>query len=176
MAKQQKFLIAQIGKSVGLRGDLKLHLHTDFPKQFKKDATFSSDRGELRVADVNFKRGTIRFVGYDGVDNAKKLTNAKIYSSLEQTKELCSLDEGEHFWFDIIGCDIVEEGEVLGKVADIQRLLDIDYLSIKTTKSLVEEGMPKEFLLPYIPRYIIQADIESKEIQTQDAKDVLEAS
>jgi 16S rRNA processing protein RimM len=176
MTKQQKFLIAQIGKSVGLRGDLKLHLHTDFPEQFKKDATFSSDRGELKVADVNFKRGTIRFVGYDGVDNAKKLTNAKIYSSLEQTKELCSLNEGEHFWFDIIGCDVVEDGEVLGRVTDIQRLLDIDYLAIKTDKLLVEEGMPKEFLLPYIPRYIIQADIESKKIQTQDAKDVLEAS
>jgi 16S rRNA processing protein RimM len=176
MLKQQRFLIAQIGRTVGLKGDLKLHIHTDFPEQFKKDATFSSDRGELQVADINFKRGTIHFVGYDGVDNAKKLTNAKIYSSLEQTKELCSLDEGEHFWFDIIGCDIVENKEVLGKVVDIQRLLDIDYLSIKTTKALVEDGMPKEFLLPYIPRYIIQANVDSKEIQTQDAKDILEAS
>jgi 16S rRNA processing protein RimM len=155
---------------------LKLHLHTDFPEQFKKDELFSSDRGDLRIADINLKRGTIRFVGYENIDDAKKLTNAKIYSSLEKTKELCSLDEGEHFWFDIIGCDVVEDGEVLGRVTDIQRLLDTDYLAIKTAKGFVEDGMPKEFLLPYIPRYIINSDIDAKEINTQDAKDVLEAS
>jgi 16S rRNA processing protein RimM len=176
MAKNNKFLIAQVGRTVGLRGDLKLHLHTDFPEQFKKGITFSSDRGELKVSDINLKRGTIRFDGFENIDDAKKLTNAKIYSSLEQTKELCNLQDGEHFWFDIIGCSVVEDGEILGKVADIQRMLDIDYLVIKTDKKLQEQNMPKEFLLPYIPRYIDSSDIQAKEIYTKDAKDVLEAS
>jgi len=176
MTKQTKFLIAQVGRTVGLRGDLKLHLHTDFPQQFKKGITFKSDRGDLTVSDINLKRGTIRFEGFGNIDDAKKLTNAKIYSNLEQTKELCSLDEGEHFWFDIIGCDIVDDGEVLGKVVDIQRMLDIDYLQIKTDSKLVKENMPKEFLLPYIPRYIDSCDIDAKAIYTKDAKDILEAS
>jgi len=176
MAKQTKFLIAQVGRTVGLRGDLKLHLHTDFPKQFKKGITFNSDRGDLTISDINLKRGTIKFVGYDNVDDAKRLTNAKIYSNLEKTQELCSLNKGEHFWFDIIGCDIVEDGELLGRVVDIQRMLDTDYLQIKTDSKLLQEDMPKEFLLPYIPRYIDSCDIDSKEIYTIDAKDILEAS
>jgi len=173
---KQKFLIAQLGKTVGLQGDMKLHLHTDFPEQFQKGKVFSSDRGELKVSSVNFKRGTIRFVGFETIDDAKKLTNTKIYASLEQTKELCSLDEGEHFWFDIIGCDIVDSDELLGRVVDIQRLLDTDYLYIKTDKELVDAGMAKDFLLPYIPRYVISADVEAKRVLTQDAKDILEAS
>ena len=65
---------------------------------------------------------------------------------------------------------------VLGVVDDIQRMVDTDYLVVKTDEKLVEEGFSKSFLLPYIDRYILNADIEAKKIYTKDAKDILEAS
>jgi len=173
---KDKFFIAQIGRTVGLWGDLKFHLHTDFPEQFKKGATFQSSRGDLTIADVNMKRGLVRFEGFENIDAAKKLTNVKLYSDEAQTKANCNLEKGQHFWFDIMGCDVLEGNEVLGKVTDIQRLADVDYLSIDTDKTLVEAGLPKNFLLPYIDRYIIEADIDSKTIHVKDGKDVLEAS
>lgn len=172
----KKFFIAQIGRTVGLWGDLKFHLHTDFPEQFKVGQTYHSDRGELTLSAIDLKKGIVRFQGYEGLDHAKKLTNAKIYASEEETKAGCNLAEGEHFWFDIIGCKVVQGDEVLGEVKDIQRMLDTDYLAIETEESLVAEGLPKNFLLPYIPRYVLKADIENKTISTQDAKDILEAS
>lgn len=170
------FFIAQIGRTVGLWGDLKLHLHTDFPEQFKVGKTYKSDRGDLTIADINHKRGTIRFRGYESVDSAKKLTNAKLYADQEQTKESCELEEGQHFWFDVIGCAVKQDDEVLGVVEDIQRMADTDYLSVKTEKNLVEAGLAKNFLLPYIERYIINVDTEEKVVYTKDAKDILEAS
>ena len=173
---QEQFYIAQIGRTIGLWGDLKLNLHTDFPEQFKVGATFKSDRGDLTISDVNFKRGTIRFQGYESIDSAKKLTNAKMYSDLEKTKANCSLEEGQYFYFDIEGCTVVQGDLILGKVDDIQRMVDTDYLVVKTDEALVEEGMSKSFLLPYIDRYILSADIETKKIYTKDAIDILEAS
>ena len=173
---KKRFFIAQIGRTVGLWGDLKLHLHTDFPEQFKIGQTYQSDRGELEIADINLQRGIVKFRRYESVDSAKKLTNAKIYANIEQTKEQCNLEEGQHFWFDVIGCVVKQDGEVLGTIEDIQRMLDTDYLSIKTDDILVEAGMSKHFLLPYIPRYIIETNVEEKTVYTQDAKDILEAS
>jgi len=173
---KERFFIAQVGRTVGLWGDLKFHLHTDFPEQFKKGATFQSSSGELTIADVNMKRGLVRFVGYESIDAAKKLTNVKLYANEAQTKANCNLEKGQHFWFDIIGCDVVEEQEVLGRVEDIQRLADVDYLVIHTDKALVDAGLPKNFLLPYIERYIIEADTDAKVIRVKDGKDVLEAS
>ncbi len=170
------FFIAQIGRTVGLHGDLKFHLHTDFPEQFKPGATFQSSRGDLTIAGVNLKRGTVRFRGYENIDDAKKLTNVKLYADEAQTKANCSLGEGEHFWFDIIGCSLEEDGEVLGTVTDIQRMADVDYMAIDTDAALVEKGMPKQFLLPYIDRYVVRADTEVKRVYVKDAKDVLEAS
>ncbi len=173
---QDKLFIAQVGRTVGLHGELKLHLHTDFPQQFQDGVTFDSSRGKLTINHYNHKKGTISFVGYASMEDAKKLTNAKIYSTKEQTKDLCELEEGEHFWFDIIGMSVYDGDLNLGVVADIDRMLDTDYLSIKTEKNLIQNGMPKEFLIPYIPRYILSVDESSQKIITKDTLQILEAS
>ena len=169
-------LIAQIGRTIGLWGDLKFHLHTDFPEQFKIGNTYKSNRGALTIADINFTRGIIKFRGYESIDSAKKLTNTKIFANEAQTRENCELKEGQHFWFDIIGCTLMQEEMVLGIVTEIQRMGDTDYLVIATDKALIEAGLSKNFLLPYIERYVINADVEEKRVYTKDAKDILEAS
>ena len=173
---QEQFFIAQVGRTVGLWGDLKFHLHTDFPEQFKVGTTYKSNRGDLTISDINFKRGTVRFTGYESIDSAKKLTNTKLFANEIQTKENCDLKEGQHFWFDIIGCTVKQDNEILGVVEDIQRMADTDYLSVKTENTLVESGLSKYFLLPYIERYVLKADTEEKIVYTKDAKDILEAS
>jgi len=174
--KQDKFFIAQVGKTVGLWGDLKFHIHTDFPEQFQIGQFYQTDRGTLEVIDMNMTRGIIKFRNYETLDSAKKLTNVKIYASKEDTTKNCDLNDGQHFWFDIIGSDLIENDLTLGFVKDIQRILDVDYLLIDTDKSLIESGLSKSFLVPYIPRYIVEADTTSKKIFSKDAKDILEAS
>ena len=172
----EQFFIAQIGKTVGLWGDLKFHLHTDFPEQFKVGQTYQSDRGSLEILSINPSRHTIKFRGYESLESAKKLTNAKLYTDKTQTLENCKLAEGEHFWFEVIGTTVEEKGEVLGTVVEIQRLLETDYLLVETDEHLKESGLPQTFLIPYIPRYILEMDPSAKKIFTQDTKDILEAS
>jgi len=169
-------LIAQVGRTIGLWGDLKFHIHTDFPEQFKIGKTYKTDRGDLTIADMNTKRGIIRFQGYESIDAAKKLTNVKIFADIAQTKENCDLEEGQHFWFDVIGCTVEDEGIVIGTIEDIQRMGDTDYLVIKTDESFVKDGLSQTFLLPYIDRYVVKADMEAKLVYTKDAKDILESS
>jgi len=172
----EQFFVAQIGRTVGLYGDLKLHLHTDFPEQFRVGATVDSSRGTLEIASYNPTRGIVSFVGYSSIDSAKRLTNTKLYSNKELTKQSCTLDDGQYFWFDIIGSDIYDGDVKLGVVSDIDRMLVTDYLLVNTTQELIDTGLPKSFLLPYIPRYILSVDTQNKRIDTQDAREILEAS
>ncbi len=169
-------LIAQIGRTIGLWGDLKFHLHTDFPEQFKVGNTYKSMRGDLTIADINFTRGIVKFRGYESIDSAKKLTNVKIFANEAQTRENCALKKGQHFWFDVIGCSVKQGEEVLGLIEDIQRMGDTDYLLLKTEEALVNEDLPKTFLIPYIDRYVLNVALEEKVLYVQDAKDILEAS
>lgn len=172
----KKFLVAQFGRAVGLKGELKLNLHTDFPEQFKKFRKLDTQRGTLEIESYNPKRGLIKIVGVDTPEDAKKLTNAKIYSSEDETREYCNLEEGQYFWFDLIGCNIIEDGNILGRVRDITRMPTSDYFEIDTDSKLIEDGYAKSFLLPYLPNFIKSVDISEKKIETIGAKDILEAS
>ncbi len=171
-----RFFIAQLGKTIGLWGDLKLHLHTDFPEQFKIGQSYESDRGVLEIIDINSKRGTIKFRGYESLESAKKLTNTKIYANQKHTIDNCTLQENERFWFEVIGASVWEDEKLLGIVTEIQRLMDTDYILVETDKSLVQIDLPKSFLIPYIPRYIVDMDRAQQKIYARDAIEILEAS
>jgi 16S rRNA processing protein RimM len=169
--------IAQIGKVVGLKGDLKFHDRSDFPDQFKKGAVFTTHKGtELTVAAFNAARSQIRFVGFDSRESAQALTNTLLYTTKEATRENCDLEEGEFFWFDVEGCAVYEKGQLLGIVEAIDRIAETDYLYIKTDKALTDQKMSASFLIPYVDRFIEKADIKNKRIDVIDGLSLLEAS
>lgn len=169
--------VAKLGKSVGLKGDMKIFIDSDFPEQFKKGATFTTNKKiKLTVKSYNSNRETICFEEISDIDEAKKFTNQELYSTIEETKESCSLNNNQYFWFDIISCEIYENEELLGKITDIHRYPISDYLEINTSLSLIESGLPKVFLLPYENNYILNVDIKNKRINVKDAKAILENS
>jgi 16S rRNA processing protein RimM len=169
--------IATIGKVVGLKGDMKLHIKSDFPEQFVSGNSFLLNKKETIVlSDVNHERGLIKIKGCTTPEDARKFTNAKLYTTYEDTRENCHLEDGEYFWFDIEGCSIYEDGKLLGDVSEIDRLLDNNYLKIKTDKELVSDGYAKSFLLPYNGTFIVDTDVENKKITVIGGMDILEAS
>jgi len=173
---KKEFLVAQFGRAVGLKGEIKLNLHTDFPEQFIKGRKISTNRGSLEIENYNAKRGLIKLVEINNPEDAKRFTNTKIYSCKEETKEYCKLKDGQYFWFDIIGSSVVENDEALGVISDIQRFPQGDYLLIDTDYKLVVNGFVKSFLIPYIPKFILNVDTNSKTVKVINSKDILEAS
>jgi 16S rRNA processing protein RimM len=169
--------VAQIGRLVGLRGELKLHIHSDFPEQFKIGKVFKTQKNlSLEIASYNEKRGLILFRGYESREAAACLVNSYLMTTMEATLEECNLEDDELFWFDIIGCNIQDDNIVLGSVKDIERIGDTDYMVIKTDLSLVNKKLSKTFFLPFIERYIVSTDKEKKVIYVQDGLDLLENS
>ncbi len=171
-----KIPVARIGKTVGLKGEMRLNLLSDFPEQFKAGAAFESDRGELTIASYNPSRGTVRFEGIESVEAAKPLTNAYLYTTKEAGEAACRLAEDEYFWYQIIGLDLVDGDEVIGRIADIERLAGTDYLQVSTSEALVDKGYAKQFLVPYVDRYIDRVDLQKGAVVTRGAKEILEAS
>ncbi|MEO1958947.1 MAG: ribosome maturation factor RimM [Nautiliaceae bacterium] len=175
--KNKKIPIAKIGKSFGVRGWQKLHILSDFPEQFKKGASFKSDRVELTIEDIDLKRGLVKFKGVNSPEDAKKLTNRTLYTTPKKTKEEIELKEGEYFWFDIEGCDIFEKidnKEVrVGKVVEIERA-DEDYLVIEVDEKLREKGYPKRLLINF-KRNVKDVDVDNKKIIAIGAFELLDS-
>jgi 16S rRNA processing protein RimM len=165
----EKIYVCKVGKTVGLNGQLKLHIDSDFPEQFFKGATFLTNKNiNLTIETFNKKNNLVKFVGFDNIDTSKKLINQQLFSTIQDTKTNCTLDENQFFWFDLIGCKIIENDKILGEVIEIHRYPISDYFEIQTQN--------KTFLLPYLPAYILNVDIEAKMILVNGAFDILEAS
>lgn len=172
-----KVYVAKLGRAVGLKGQQKIIIESDFPEQFKKNSVFITNKNQqLTVESYNPNSSTIKFIGIDSVEEAKKLTNKELFTTTEQSKINCQLEKNQFFWFDIIGCDIVENGELLGKVTDVQRLPLDDYFMVETSNELIEKELPKSFMIPYIDQFIINVNINNKTIKVQNSKDILKNS
>lgn len=169
--------VAKLGKTVGLKGELKLHFLSDFPEQFKKGVKFKTQKNvELEVKSFNKNRLLICFVGFDTPEKSQKLVNSILLTTKDETRKNCILEKNQFFWFDIIGCEVYEDNLFLGSVEEIERFSNQDYLQISTTSELIKKDLPKSFLIPYIDKFIIKADIEKKLIHVKDGLAILENS
>jgi len=175
--KEQLLHIATIGKTVGIHGDMKFHDKSDFPEQFFDGATFFTNlKKEITLDDVDLDRGLIRIKGIHTIEDAKKYTNAKLFTTRDETRKNCHLEEGEFFWFDIDDCKVYENDICLGVVHEVERIAITNYLAMITDDKLVAKGLPKNFLIPFEEPFRISVDIEKKIIIVNGAMDILEAS
>jgi len=177
-SKENKLLhIATIGKTVGIQGDMKFHIKCDFPEQFKNNTSYLiNKKSKITLTHVDLEKGLVKINGLSNPEDCKKFTNAKLYTTYEQTRKDCHLEEGENFWFDIEDCQVIEDGKLLGVVYEVERLAVHDYLSVITDEALVKKGFAKSFLIPYITPFKVSIDVDKKIIIVSGAMDILEAS
>ena len=169
--------IATIGKTVGIKGDMKLHIKSDFPEQFCAGKTFSIGKaGSITLTEVNLDRLLVKINGLNNSEDCKKFVNAKLFTTYEETRKSCHLEKGEYFFFDLEDCAVFEDGKKLGVVKEMERIAITNYLSILTDESLVANGLAKSFLVPFIEPFKKDVDIEKKVITLSGALDILEAS
>ncbi|OHD83728.1 MAG: 16S rRNA processing protein RimM, partial [Sulfuricurvum sp. RIFCSPHIGHO2_12_FULL_44_8] len=151
---------------------MKLNLSTDFPEQFSANASFILENGkEITLSSYNPDRELVHLKGIDSPEAAKALTNTKLFTTFEATRERCNLREGEFFWFDLLGSTVMEGEIVLGSVQEIERIGPLDYLLVTTDASFVSKGLPATFLIPYIDHFVLNADATAKIITVEGGLD-----
>ena len=140
---------------------------------------FNDDAFFLTLKSFNPHKKSATFSEIQSIDDAKNLTSMLLYSSEFLTQKYCVLRENEHFWFEIIGLCVVENGEIIGIVSDIERIGSVDYLLVATNPAIFAKYphiKAKRFYIPYISRYILQTDKSKNTIFTQDSLGILENS
>ena len=173
-------IVAKLGKTVGLKGQIKIYIDSDFPEQFKKGFSFKTNKNKiLTIESINLKSKIVKFAEINDIDEAKKYVNSQLLISVKDTKKNCKLNTNQYFWFDIIGCEIFEDGINIGIIKDIHRYPLDDYLEVHTNLSISIETvkkLPKTFLIPYNENYILDVNIDMKQINVKNSIDILKAS
>ena len=153
-------VMARVGAPFGIKGWLKLQVFTHSPDSLDAYASWllncptGWEEFELEDFAVNVKGVVAKLKGCDDRTAAEKLVKREIgipRDALEKT------GDGEVFWFDLIGCDVVNTaGNKLGKVETLMETGANDVLVVK-------QGS-EETLIPFIDDVIVKVDREAKQI------------
>lgn len=161
-------LVAKLGRTIGIKGFIRLHNLSDFPEQFKPGASFFDEKGQVYTIKT-CSGDSVLFEGFESIELAKNLVNLSLYQSVEQSRQSCKLGKDEFFYFDIIGLKVFENDVFIGMVKDIIEANGRHLLLITCDEGLVKQGKAKEFYVPYVDHYILKVDLSKAQIQTQNA-------
>ncbi len=149
--------VARIAKSVGTRGEVKIHLLTDDGQRFKKLETAwigreANEVHEFEIAGVRFNRDQpiLKFRGIDSRNAADALQGSYVFVTPE-----CAVKPrpGSYLIHDLIDMEVfTEEGVQVGVVKDVWRLPANDVL-------VVQDG-EKEVLVPFIKKIMKRVDMK----------------
>lgn len=158
--------IGKIVKTQGLKGRVKVlsYLQSQGASlQASLDQVFVGNEGySPRSFDTRYfqAKGNCFFLELEGIEDisqAETLVGLPVFVSNDC---LASLAEGEYYWQDLIGLDVVtEEGEPLGKVAEI--------FPTGSNDVFVCRCGDEEVLIPAIEEVIRQVDLEKGEIRVR---------
>jgi len=152
--------MARVGAPFGIKGWLKLQVFTQAPDSLDAYASWllngqnGWDEFELEEFAVNVKGVFAKLKGCDDRTAAERLVKREIGIPREALEEAAA---GEVFWFDLIGCEVVNTaGMQLGTVETLMETGANDVLVVR------QAG--EESLIPFIDEVIIKVDREAKRI------------
>ena len=154
--------MARVGAPFGIKGWLKLQSFTQTPDSLDAYASWllkgsAKDNAiweefELEDFAVNTKGVFAKLKGCDDRTAAEKLAKREIGVPREALE---GTDEGEVFWFDLIGCEVVNTaGAKLGTVETLMETGANDVLVVKLGSV--------ETLIPVIEEVVLKVDREAK--------------
>ena len=154
--------IARIVKRRGVRGEVAAELLTDFPERFSsldEVRIFNGEREyweEIEKHWFHKNRVILKFRGRDRPEEVEELIGGDVQVSEDQR---VSLPQDNYFHSDLIGCKVLEDEEVLGRVTGI---LETGAAGCNLVVTMAEG---REFMVPLVRKFVLKVDVGQKVIQ-----------
>lgn len=152
LRSEAEIIVGKVGAARGLDGLLRIIPLTDFEGRFDGLKEISVGGKIFVVEEVKHIGGNIfmKFAGVDNRESARTLTNKFLTVDREN---LAPLAEGEFYTFDIIGCEVLVDGEKIGNVTDVLKTGSNDVLEINGST-----------LIPALKSIVISVDTAAQRI------------
>jgi 16S rRNA processing protein RimM len=169
------FAVGQISGVHGLKGEVTVELHTDFPERFAPGAQLllGDDLEPVTVATSRPHKNNalVRFEGVNDRTQAESLRGLWIYIHED---EAAVLEEDTYWIHDIIGLDVYsDEGRFLGEITDVMPTGSNDVYILKTPSN-VNRG--QELLLPAIAEVVLEVDLAARRMTVHLVAGLLDES
>jgi 16S rRNA processing protein RimM len=153
----EKILIGKIVNAVGLKGEVKVYNYSDAVDIYEDTEAIYVDDVLMPVRSVRMQKNMV-VLGLCGIDDRTAAEKAKGSLLYVTEDDLPELPEGVYYVRDLIGVEaVLEDDSHLGKVKDVIQNTAQDIFEVET-----DEG--KQVLVPKVPAFVLDIDIESRRV------------
>ncbi|MGO4887805.1 ribosome maturation factor RimM [Anaerobacillus sp. MEB173] len=160
------FNVGKIVNTHGVKGEVRVISATDFAdERYAVGSRLRLEHDQLTdpvtvTISGHRKHKNFDLLTFDGYNNLNDVEIFKGGTLKISEDDLSDLDEGEYYYFEIIGCKVIsDEGEELGVIKEILSPGANDVWVIKRKK----QG-EKDLLIPYIDDVVKEINIDKKQI------------
>ena len=169
--KGQYIRIGRVSGLHGIKGNLRIHYYNEtrsdflsYRKVYLEDRDGHLQPFEIKEARIHKKFISARLKGCEGIADVEKFIGALV---MVKRENLPPLGEGEYYWFEIIGMDVVtDDGRSLGKVETI--------LPTGSNDVYLVQGSGREWLIPATEEVIVRVDRDKGQIVIHPIEGLLE--
>lgn len=159
--------IGKIVNTFGIKGELKVETYTDFADiRFKKDSIVYVGEDKIAFTMKNHKNHKgfelIQFKDNEDINLVEKYKNMYIY---KDSNDIHKLPKGEYYFSELKDLDCYVLEKLVGKVKFVEEGIRSNYLRI------IVDG--KEKLVPFLPQFIENVDLDNKRIDIKNIEGLL---
>ncbi|NIS61627.1 MAG: 16S rRNA processing protein RimM [Proteobacteria bacterium] len=169
--KGEYIIIGRVSGLHGIKGKLRIRYYNEtrsdflsYRKVYLENRDGQVEPYEIQEAKIHKKFISARLKGCEGTADVEKLIGASV---LVKRKNLPPPEEGEYYWYEIIGMDVVtDDGRSLGRVETI--------LPTGSNDVYLVEGSGREWLIPATEEVIVRVDRKKGQMVIHPIEGLLE--
>lgn len=170
---QEFVTLARVVKTQGRIGEVAVEVHSDVPDRFSVGMKLSAldksgeSRREVEIEDLWPHKGflVLKFDGVDSISDAEAL----IGSELQVPRgDRARLEEGWSYVSDLVGCEVFDQGQPIGRVEDVQ------FGAGEAPLLVVAGANGDKYDVPFAEAYVEGVDLGGKQLRMRLPEGMLE--
>ena len=165
--------LARVVKTQGRHGEVAVEIHSDVPDRFAVGMKLASleksgeSRREVQIEDLWPHKSllVVKFVGIDSISEAETLVGSELQVPRAERAEL---EEGWSYVSDLVGCAVLDHGNEIGRIDDVQ------FGAGEAPLLIVAGADGKKYDVPFAEAYVESIDLGGKQVRMRLPEGMLE--
>lgn len=165
--------LARVVKTQGRHGEVAVEIHSDVPDRFAVGMKLASleksgeSRREVQIEDLWPHKSllVLKFVGIDSISEAETLVGSELQVPRAERAEL---EEGWSYVSDLVGCAVLDHGNEIGRIDDVQ------FGAGEAPLLIVAGADGKKYDVPFAEAYVEGIDFGGKQLRMRLPDGMLE--
>lgn len=151
----EKIKVGDIVNTHGIKGELKI-IRTGV-EEFNRDISYFIDEKEVKITNSRFHKNAyiIKLKDYSNINDVLIFKGKSIFINKD---DLIEYDD-EFYHIDLIGLDVYEKDEIIGKLVKVDSYEANDVFTVKADD--------RDILIPAVEEFILNIDLDNNRIDVK---------